>query len=270
MFESDVNPEQLLEILSEPTKDPTTPERLEALLTFSAWMHWPKDQEILRHARIVAAANVFVSNGPQNLSGPSQAAMAAALVNFPLTARYDVAYESFDMGEIADLVAFFMHCPLEEKPSFLKACFFIDEGGLVADDVPINEYKFNKRSPATSKIAWRAQLPAGPCILADAYIDEETQNIYNFAPDGYETVATAKAYLKNAELVAHYLGVARFCQERLVSRLDPVSLERVSFPTFPSRIKPVDPGLGTFDEKQLAILRRYRAPRSIDKGISLD
>ena len=241
-----------------------------AIVSFSTWLHWPNISNVTSCAQVVAAANIY-SNGSakdkhdQNTSNPflTTKALANAVLDFPLEGTYEDAFERANdaVGEITDIISFFMHCPEDLKPSLLKALFFIEEGGFLPDDTPVDDHKLYKKSISTLKLTWAAQAIAGPFVWAAAVIEDNS--VLELAPDAPKSVKLARKLLQKPEFLARYFGVAKFCQDKLLDRLDPKSIARFRFVKFPKTVKAIDPEIGAFDQQQIDIVKRYRAPKSI-------
>lgn len=240
-------------------------DRLISLMTFSAWMRWPEDQEVLRYANVVAAANIYLydkSNGKEPRVSPSVDDMARALVESPLAGWFSHVYETTDLlaGEI---VNFFMHCPEELKPSLLKARYFIEQGGFTSEDMTDKERKESTPGSTLLKAGWSEQAIAGPFAwTAESFGEEEgIEELLWIVPDDPDSIPVAEAFLADPLQIDRFFGIARFAQERLLRLLDPVSRSRFKFARFPSSIELVCPDIDYFDEVQLEIMKTYRAPQ---------
>jgi hypothetical protein len=257
------DPEQIIKFLIGSAPEPYPYAKVVALLTFCAWMRWPNDVELIESAQVTAAACVVVyekANG-NNVTIPlTIESLCEAIINDPLASNFEDAMLSAT-DPITNIVSFFMFCPEERKPSLLKARYFINAGGFVDDDIPKDEVKQYKKSEATLKVVWKQQAVAGPFLWAGHFFEEDPENLelLNIVPDEIESVAIARNFLADSVKIRRFLGIALFCQNKLSRLLDP-SAAKVRFVKFPKSVQPIEPGIGTFDEKQLEILSKYRAP----------
>jgi hypothetical protein len=120
----------------------------------------------------------------------------------------------------------------------------------------------HKRSAATLKKTWVKHVVAGPFIWAAESIGFDY--LMRLAPDQTKTIAGVKKFLTRRDDIFDFFGVARFCQERLISRLDERSRSRFQFVNFPSKVVPIECELPELDTVQMAVLKRYRSPKLID------
>jgi hypothetical protein len=255
-------PEEIIRFLLQDTPEPFPFARLVALLTLCAWMRWPDDEEIIIDAQTTAAANVYLyeqkrGNAPQ--IPISFERLCDSIVHRQIYGQYCEAFEEQVGAE--DIVAFFMHCPEERRPSLGKAYHFIDEGGFISSDFTEEERKQLKRARSSLKAAWKEQAKSGP-LLWSALVFEEDPDLICFAPDDVDYLEDAIAFVESKERLLRFFGVALFCQQRLSRLLEQQPLAaKIKFLSFPEIVGPVDPEIGTFDEEQLKILDRYVAPQ---------
>lgn len=254
------DPKEIIEFLIGSTPEPYPYAKVVALLTFCAWMRWPNDAELVRSAQIAAAATVVVHERENKRSVETPLTvdiLCDALINLSLAGTYYDAMEPVT-EPVTDIVGFFMHCPEHLKPSLLKARFFIDSGGFVPEDVEEDDEKQYKRSPATMKVVWKEQAVASPFLWAGLHF-EDNFDLLDLVPDEVESISIAQNFLGEPERFRTFLGVALYCQNKLLRLLDPAAA-RFEFLEFPDSIEPITPEIGTFDEAQLAVLGKYQAP----------
>jgi hypothetical protein len=130
----------------------------------------------------------------------------------------------------------------------------------VDDDVKDHEKKHYKRSPSTLKKTWVNYVVVGPFVWSARSLDYE--HILE-SPDRASTVKKTNKFLGRQTDVLEFFGMAKFCQERLISRLDARSRSRFRFIKFPPNIISSDPELSDLDDTQLTISARYRPPKQI-------
>lgn len=245
-------------------------ERELAFIGLITWMHFPTRPDFVSTGQVVGAANIFLSLSQTKRAhlvreNPlfSQELFARALVGFPLGDTFRWEFESLynEMVNISEIIDFFMMCPSERRPSLLKALHFIEEGGFVTKEVQEREKKEYTRSAATLKKSWVSHVVAGPFIWSAETLGFE--KLIRRSPDETKTISEVGRFLDTPDQVADFLGVAKFCQDRLISRLDPRSRSRFKFVKFPPKIASVEMELPEFDEGQIAILKTYQAPKLI-------
>lgn len=260
-------PEELIKMILNSKAEPYPYARVVALLAFSVWMRWPLDPELVRIAQTIAAANVAlakkelidISDMPLSIE-----ILCDALINKSLAEPFANVFDESD-DTIVRIIGFFMHCPEDQKPSLLKARYFIENGGFAPDEVSKDETKEFIVSSSTLKAVWKNQATSGPFMWAAYYYEDDSetpeQKLIELAPDDPDSVHEAEALLQDRGQLTRFLGVARFCQEKLLRLLDPAASSRFQAVKFPEEIKPVIPNIGTFDEGQLTILRNYAVPQ---------
>lgn len=91
--------------------------------------------------------------------------------------------------------------------------------------------------------------------------DDEHHDVADYTPEDSDLFDEAEQFVKNREHLLQYFGTALWCQQKLARLLGPKAANDIQFPHFPEVVKPIDPGLVTFDEQQLKILDGYRAPQ---------
>lgn len=256
-----LDPETIINLLLDEKPESFSSEKLIALMTLCAWMRWPDDEEIHRDAQTTAAATILLH---QKEKGDDPAipltidTLARCIVQRQIYGHYWEAFEE-QIG-ITDLVAFFMFCPEELKPSMGKAYHFIDAGGFLNGDEAKDEKNRMKRARSSLKIAWKEQARSGALLLACEIFEEDPELCF-YAPDDSDYFDAAEAFLKNKNRLLSFFGVALFFQEKLKRVLGHTAASNIRFLRFPDVVKPVDPGLGSFDAGQLAILAKYAAPQ---------
>lgn len=246
-------------------------ERELAFSGFITWMLFPTRPDFVATGQVVCAANYFLSLGKLQRTkmakdSPlfSQDTFAEALLNFPLGDSFSLEFESTDNEtlNISELVEFFMICPDENRPSLLKALHFIEQGGFVADDVGEKEKRHFTRSATTLKKTWANYVVPSPFIWSAYSLDLEY--LMKLSPDQPKTIASARKFLTRQRDITNFFGAARFCQERLISRLEKKSRSRFDFVKFPPNIDALELELPDFNPTQIALLQKYRAPKLID------
>lgn len=255
------DPEEIIQFLLSSASEPFPFARVIALLTLCAWMRWPDDEDVVLDAQTTAAATIFLHERKKG-NTPSIPLtlehLCDSIVDRRVTGQYWEAFEE-QIG-IADIVAFFMHCPEELRPSLGKAYYFIDKGGLISSDFDEEERKQLKRARSSLKAAWKEQARSGPLLYAAAIFDEDS-DLEWYAPDDDTYLNEAIEFVQDQKRLLTFFGVALFCQRKLVRLLDKAVAEKLRFPRFPDVVTPVDPELGTFDEGQMKILAEYVAPQ---------
>jgi hypothetical protein len=255
------DPEEIIRFLLQDTPEPFPFARLIALLTFCVWMRWPDDDDVVLDAQTTAAAMVFLrerkpGNSPQ--IPLSFERLSQSIVHRAIYGQYWDAFE--EQVGITDIVAFFMHCPEDRRPSLGKAYYFIDEGGFVSSDFTEEERKQMKRARSSLKAAWKAQARSSPLLWATQVFEDDPDLLW-FAPDDVDYLEDAIAFVQSRDRLLAFFGVALFCQQKLARLLDQSVAAKIDFLTFPDVVTPVDPQLGTFDEDQMKILDKYAAPQ---------
>lgn len=255
------DPEKIIDLLLKDTPEPFPFARLIALLTLCAWMRWPDDEDVVLDAQTTAAATVFLhehkkGNAPRIPLTLER--LCDSIVDRRVTGQYWEAFE--EQVGTTDIVAFFMHCPEERRPSLGKAYYFIDEGGLVSSDFTEEERKQMKRARSSLKAAWKEQARSGPLLWA-AQIFEDDPDLSFFAPDDVDYLEDANSFVQSRDRLLTFFGIALFCQQKLTRLLKATGAAKIKFLTFPKIVKPLAPDIGTFDEEQLKILDGYAAPQ---------
>ena len=255
------DPEEIIHFLLDDTPEPFPFARLIALLTLCAWMNWPDDEDVILDAQTTAAATVFLHERKKG-NTPSIPLtferLCDSIVDRRVAGQYWEALEESVGTE--DIVAFFMHCPEEERPSLGKAYHFIDEGGFLSSEFNAKEQKQMKRARSSLKAAWKEQAKSGPLLWA-TQVFEEDPDLPLFAPDDTAYLEDAIVLVQSKERLLAFFGVALYCQQKLSRLLDKSVAAKIDFIRFPEMVAPVDPQIGTFDEEQLAILHKYAAPQ---------
>lgn len=255
------DPEEIINFLLSSASEPFPFARAIALLTLCAWMRWPDDEDVVLDAQTTAAATIFLherkkGNAPSIPLTPER--LCDSIVDRRVTGQYWEAFEE-QIG-IADIVAFFMHCPEELRPSLGKAYYFIDKGGLISSDFNEEERKQLKRARSSLKASWKEQARSGPLLWATQVFEDDPE-LPHYAPDDADYLEDAIAFVQSRDRLLAFLGVALFCQQKITRLLDKSVVTKIGFPRFPDVVTPVDPELGTFDDDQLKILNKYVAPQ---------
>jgi hypothetical protein len=256
------NPTDAISVLTGGREERFTKERETALLGFVAWMCYPNKPKVIAAAQAIGAANHFLSvkDGTKiTQSNPhfSQHAFASTLINYPLDAHLtNLDYEFDDFQNITEIITLFMACPDEHKPSFLKAIYFIDEGGFVPRDIRPEEKSKYKRSAATLKNTWRKLAAASPFIWAAGIDDFKV--IFDLSPASPTMVKASKRLLSRPSELLQFFGNAKFCQEHLLGRFSPRTFKFIKFPpNVSSQAVQCEP----LDKEGIALVRSYRAPK---------
>ena len=103
---------------------------------------------------------------------------------------------------------------------------------------------------------------SGPFIWAAMLSKYEF--ITRLSPDLKSTINRVDKFLAKKDAVMEFFELARFCQARLIPRLDERSRSRFHFLKFPPNVALVDVELSELDPVQAAILKKYRPPKLID------
>ncbi|MEH2548690.1 hypothetical protein V1283_005335 [Bradyrhizobium sp. AZCC 2262] len=234
-------------------------------------MLFPTRPQTIRTAQIIGAANYFIHlpktrRASLVQANPyfAQAAFAKTLLKFPLGDTFSMEFESAfnELANISELIEFFMICPIEQKPSLLKALHFIEQGGFVPDDVIESDRDAYIRSRSTLKVSWVNYAISGPFVWSA--MQSKYEFITRLSPDLKSTINRVEQFLAKKSKVMEFFELARFCQTRLISRLDKRSRSRFRFLKFPPNVAQVDVELLELDSAQTAILKRYRPPKLID------
>jgi hypothetical protein len=266
------DPTDAVAVISGQRKQRFALERELALIGFITWMHFPTRPDFVSMGQAVGAANFFLGLSPAKRArvvreNPlfSQELFARALIGFPLGDSFQLEFKSLynEMVNISEIIEFFMICPAERRPSLLKALHFIEQGGFVSEDVQKREKSEYTRSAATLKKSWVSHVVAGPFIWTAESFDFE--KLIRCSPDGTATISEAKKFLDTPDKIADFFAAAKFCQDRLISRLDPRSRSRFKFVKFPHNIASADVELPEFDKYQIAFLETYQAPKLINE-----
>ncbi|MCK1378551.1 hypothetical protein IVB33_10985 [Bradyrhizobium sp. 24] len=247
-------------------------ERELAFLGFVTWMLFPTKAQTVQTAQIIGAANYFLQlpksrRATLARTNPyfAQDVFAKTLLKFPLGDTFRMEFESAfnELANITELIEFFMICPIEQRPSLLKALHFIEQGGFVPDDVKETDRHAHTRSRSTLKVSWVNYAIAGPFIWSA--MQSKYEFITRLSPDLKSTINRVDKFLARKDEVMEFFELARFCQDRLIPRLDERSRARFRFLKFPPNVAAVDVGLSELDSAQAAILKDYRPPKLIDK-----
>jgi hypothetical protein len=256
------DPSEIMEFILDEKHEPFPFAKLIALLTLCAWMRWPDDQEVIEDAQITAAAAVFLheqNKGRSPVIPLRIDRLARSVVIRQVTGSYVEAFPEYT--HVMHLIAFFMHCPEDLSPSLNKAYFFIEEDGHLPDEqLTKGEIRELKRGRSALKIAWTEQAKAGPLLFAAA-LSENDHNISDYAPDDSEFFDEASQLVRDRNRLLNYFGMALWCQQKLIRLLGTTGARKIKFPQFPAAVKPIDPQFNTYDETQLKILSKYRAPQ---------
>lgn len=265
------DPSDAIAVITGHRKQRAPMERELALFGFITWMLFPNRMDFVHTAQVAGAASYYLSMSPvqrtnlaRNNPYFSQETFARTLLTFPLGDAFRMEFENAynETANIFEIMEFFMICPGEQRPSLLKALHFIEQGGFVADDVAESEKHQFKRSAATLKKTWVNQVVAGPFIWAANSL--EIDRLMGLSPDKAKAIAEAKRFLARRHVILNFFGLARFCQERLISRLDERSRARFHFVKFPPNVLSLECEFPDLDAVQMAVLKKYRAPKLID------
>ncbi len=219
-------------------------ERELAFLGFITWMLFPMKPQTISTAQIIAAANYFLhlpKARRANLvrANPyfSQEMFAKTLLKFPLGDTFSMEFEiAFnELANISELIEFFMICPNEQRPSLLKALHFIEQGGFVPGDVKESDRGAYTRSRSTLKVSWVNYAVSGPFIWAA--MQPKYEFITRLSPDLKSTIKRVDKFLAKKNSVMEFFELARFCQARLIPRLDERSSISLSFPQIPTQCR---------------------------------
>jgi hypothetical protein len=234
-------------------------------------MLFPNDPAFVIASQVVGAANYYThlkSNSRVHIARQnpffSSTAFAKTLLTYPavgpLKENWSMAAE-YDVGDIIHIIEFFLNCPIEAKPSLLKALYFIDRGGFVPDVSGLSEGDRRGRSPTTLKTNWVRQRERGPFLWAAAV--SKYDFLFDISPEERSSIRKIERFLSRPNAVHEYFGIARFCQERLYDRLDSRSKSHFRFIKFPATVASVEMELQGFNPAQMNLLRQYRAPKLI-------
>jgi hypothetical protein len=274
----DIDVGQLMEVICGYRKERYRFERIVSLLTFSGWLRWPNDSEILSQVRLISAANVITAVDRGLFKVPkaqrkrvidqlcrvefrlldAATALVKPAVSHPFLVTYDKSMPHlFDAAMVA---YFFVRCdPDAHPPSYNKAFFFIQHGGYVYNFETTRKketapYKF---SQSQIKLSWSYFATTSAFSLA-AQLLELNEEILFLPPDREYSSIEAKNLLDKPAKLRRYFRFSRTIHERLVQRLDDRSKMRVDQVAFPDSIKPyklfeLDP----FQPDQIAIIEKY-------------
>lgn len=254
------DPEEIINFLLSSASEPFPFARVIALLTLCAWMRWPDDEDVVLDAQTTAAAAALLHGRKlgRTVAIPLTLERACdSVVNRRIYGQYT---DAFDEQSITDMVAFFMHCPEEQRPSLGKAYHFIAKEGFISSDFDKRERKQMTRARSSLKAAWKSQAKSGPLLWATLVVEDDSE-VYWFAPDDSECFEAAIAFANSKERLLNLFGVALFCQQKLARLLEATGAAKINFLKYPKSLKPVAPDIGTFDEEQLRILDDYAAPQ---------
>lgn len=177
------------------------------------------------------------------------------LIRRALIGSYHEEFE-FQLSELSDvsgIAAFLFRCPTELKPSINKAMFFIEAEGYVDE-----EYPDDKASVATLKKSWVKYAIVSPFVFSAIYCEDDL--IYSLAPDNPNSIKAAKKYLINNEKLVRFFKLALQVQLKMAGLLDPRTLLWLELTTFPKGIEPATEDVLPFEDHQLVILKKYKAP----------
>src|SRR4051794_26291039 len=104
-----------------------------------------------------------------------------------------------------EIIDFFMKCPSEQKPSLLKAIYFIEHGGFASDEADW------RRSSTTLKNAWTKLGVSGPFIWSARF--EGHESILDLSP-------SAPASMRRVtELLSHNKRFMTFSELRSFAKI---------------------------------------------------
>jgi hypothetical protein len=252
-----VNISNLISILTKEGREAFPYEKHIALMTFATWLFYPNDQQVLQHARTVAAAACYIDSGGKRNPLATLESVSLALLASPLDKPFVAISESSvtQSDALREIVSFFLCCPPEKRPSLNKALFFVNQGGFDYPDM--KDDMDEARSIATLKIAWKERAHTGPFLWSSAF--NEMGELYDMLPDDGKAFKRAEKMLRKPEKILGFFGMSKFIQERLLSTVDPASRRRFNI-KFPKRLLSEECDFTPFDDRQLEILARYRAP----------
>jgi hypothetical protein len=183
----------------------------------------------------------------------------AKIVARPRIEAFDFSdWPELELNEILDMleiIDFFMKCPSEQKPSLLKAIYFIEHGGFASDEADW------RRSSTTLKNAWTKLGVSGPFIWSARF--EGHESILDLSPSAPASMRRVTELLSHKQTLHDFFGVAKFCQDHLVRRLDKRSLDRFNFVEFPPNIVSLELEVDSLAQSQIDLLKNYRAPKLI-------
>jgi hypothetical protein len=139
-----------------------------------------------------------------------------------------------------------------ELPLFLKA----EDASTIGEGEHKRPYKV---AIASLKESWTQLAPSSP--FAYSAQRHNIDSIFYMPPDESGTIGTATKLLKDEKKLTRYFESAHYIQDVLLDRLDPVSRERYEFLRFPDSIASVPFQPLPFEERQLDLIRDYRAPK---------
>jgi hypothetical protein len=259
------HPADAIAVLTGTRKQHFPAERELALIGFGAWVRFPNNARLVCATQILAAANYLLnlptaSRSRWVSSNPfcSQEAFARCLLDYPIEATDICDWSELELNEMFDIlevIDFFMKCPSEQKPSLLKAIYFIEHGGFASDE---HDWR---RSSTTLKSAWTKLGVSGPFIWAANF--EGFESILDLSPTAPASIRRVAKLLSRKQALHDFFGLAKFCQDHLVRRLDKRSLDRFDFVDFPPNIAPLELELDALTRSQIDLLKNYRAPKLI-------
>lgn len=243
------------------------------LSAFCTWLHDPNDPDIILHAQIVAAANIYCrckDDRRSTIPLISIERLARALTNPVLTHDFLSWFESLDPDLVAarDIIAFFVQCPLHEKPSLNKAFHFMENDGMVdmtGSREELLEILTLKRSTATLKAVWRTRAQTSPFLLS-AWMT--LPDICLLAPDNPDLFKLASRIIAKPKKLILFFQYANGFQKILKDRLDPSARNAIRFVAPPSNLPSTTPVIVGFDARQMSILKSYRVkrPRAVSRS----
>jgi hypothetical protein len=145
---SELDVAQLMEILCGIQKEQYPFQRYVALFTFCAWLAWPTDSKVAALAKTVAAARVIAEISQSRLKVPKERRLdvidqisakafttveaAKALADPYVDTRFHTGFDIVrqHLWDVGAIVAFFVKCPIEMKPSLNKALSLLTKAVL--------------------------------------------------------------------------------------------------------------------------------------------
>jgi hypothetical protein len=273
---SDVDIADLMEVICDCRKEAFPFEKYVSIMTFSTWLHWPNSQDVVSQARLVAAGSIIRAIRSNTLKTPDDdsekvimtiantllrpEAVADALVKRAMIGSYqeNIDFQFSALSDVDGIVSFFLRCPVADKPSLNKALFFIEEGGYVDEESPSD-----KAVSATLKTSWKNFAVVAPFSFAAGFW--ELDELLELAPDNDSSIFEAGKLLIKINSLRRYFGTVRYVQDILLERLDPKTLIWLKFVKFPDCIKSRRTPFRPLFPDQMAILKRYHAPKQISR-----
>lgn len=264
----------LVEVMCDYRREKFPFERSIAAMTFCVWLHYPRLPAVIEYGRFVAAANIIRSLRNDSATMSSKASrdikeVFAALITPEVvsTTLFDRAvfeylgeFEFDEIGTAEGVSNFLLRCPTDLKPSLNKAFFFCDEAGYPG-----------KKSISTVKKAWAQFAAVTPFASARFFIQLETLtrgdnassgvDPFRLPPDRPKSVDDAHRLMSCTKELREYFSACRFIQEKLIETIGRKGTP--TFMTFPKSIQPKAITIHPLDPKQIEIVERYRAPKSI-------